>query len=52
MMIVRGMTSPDFSIWSSIFALGVGGFLPQPNGDSVGGGESALQHVVVDGQNH
>ena len=50
MMIVRGMTSPDFSIWSSIFALGVGGFLPQPNAPIIAGlaSDEPLQRVVVD----
>jgi hypothetical protein len=30
MMIARGMSSPDFPVWSSIFTLGVGAFLPEP----------------------
>jgi hypothetical protein len=30
MMIVRGFSSPEFSVWTGIFSLGVGGFLPTP----------------------
>jgi hypothetical protein len=30
MMIVTGLSSPTFSVWSSLFAIGLGGFLPEP----------------------
>ena len=30
MMVVSGTTSPDFGLWSAIFSIGLGGFLPQP----------------------
>lgn len=38
MMITRGVSAADFGLWSSVFSLGVGGFLPQPKMKSVDGG--------------
>lgn len=33
MMIVRGSGSPEFGLWTGIFSLGIGGFLPNPKID-------------------
>ena len=46
MMIMRDQNSAEFGLWSGIFSLGIGGFIPNPKlgGD---GGDNVQRHDVA-----
>lgn len=50
MMVLSDTNSPEFGLWSGIFSLGVGGFLPNPKLER--GDDAAMRVTPTNNRNN